>query len=100
MMEPCGDVVGFSRERARRREVVPLAIGCAARIYPYTIYGWVLRKKSCLTCFVARCDGVLRRRLVMPLMVGGAARTGRETCPYTIKDLFYGESPVKTGFVT
>ena len=77
---------------------------CAARegreTLPYTIYAWFLREKSCLTCFVARCDGVLRRRLVMPLMVGGAARTGRETCPYTIKDLFYGESPVKTGFVT
>ena len=48
----CGDVFGFSRERARRREVVPLAIGCAARIYPYTIYAWFLRKNACLTGFV------------------------------------------------
>ena len=73
----CGDVVGFSRERARRREVVPLAICCAARIYPYTIYAWFSRKKSCLT-------GVV--------MLGGNAGAAARLVPFLTRErrFFFG----------
>ena len=56
-MEPFGDVVFFSRERARRREGAPLK-GCPAartgrETCPYTIKDWFLCKKACYTGFVA-----------------------------------------------
>ena len=62
---------------------------------PYTIYAWFLREKSCLTCFVARCDGVLRRRLVSPFLFFGAARI----YPCTIYAWFLRKKSCLTCFV-
>jgi hypothetical protein len=92
---PCGDVVRFFREGVRRRLVVPLMVGGAARTgqetCPYTIYAWFLRKKGCLTGLVTWCDEGVASPVGCAVFVFGAARI----YPCTIYAFWYEKHLLK-----
>ncbi|MGI5874893.1 MAG: hypothetical protein ACOX8R_09615 [Bacillota bacterium] len=82
--EPFGGVISFAVGRVRRRWVVPLAASRTARVH-------LIEAEEPFGDVVSFAVNRVRRRLVVPLTIGCTTRTGREACPYTIKELFYGK---------